>query len=201
MIPGGLTEWSVLDMEKVLNKIGASGTAITWITDGLDESEDHLAGSSSPPFSSRGRRKAKTIVATLSKFATDVARSRMKFILLSRPELSIELEISRTQRRFPNTYRIRLQDKNRYDIELLINKGLRKLRNAMCSFDSDDEHDCENSLSLRSAMLMDTELQRIRSYLVANSNGVILWVTIILGDLEEHASDGMSTFNELEQKL
>jgi hypothetical protein len=47
----------------------------------------------------------------------------------------------------------------------------------------------------------ESQLEMIRAYLIEHANGVILWVTLIISDLEMYTSKGMFIFSELEQRL
>ena len=202
------TEFKTTLGSEILGKISASGTAVICIVDAMDEAEDTA--------SLYRRDRARSILPMLGNLISNAEESRIKFIVLSRPEPFIELDFRAVQRMVWSTYRIVLELENRADIELLIKKGLESLRNALHAYDSDGESypldtDGRNFKStkykgLRAARTNlssseGTALQNIRSYLCEHANGAILWVTLIIGDLEYHAANGMSSFSELEFRL
>lgn len=47
----------------------------------------------------------------------------------------------------------------------------------------------------------ESQLKMIRASLLENANGVTLWATLIISELEMYTSKGMFTFGELEQRL
>ena len=201
-------EFGATEASKILEEISASGTTIVCIIDAMDEAKAVTVP--------HDHKRTKTILAMLCDLISNVKGSRIKFIVLSRPDPLIELDFSRVQRKLPNAFRVLLEKENKADIELLINKGLGTLRNAIHAYDSGGESlhlDLRKQLpksrknkGLRTmqtslSKLETAALENIRSYLRENANGVILWVTLILGDLEENAAYGMSSFAELEVRL
>jgi hypothetical protein len=115
-----------------------------------------------------------------------------------------------------HTYKIVLEMENRQDIGLVIEKGLRKVKRAIHANDSDSESEprpistprpnprkirgLRTILKCLDASEVET-IERIRKYVWDNAQGVFLWVTLILSDLEEHAYSGRSSFKDLEFRL
>jgi hypothetical protein len=93
---------------EVFGKIAAAGIAVLSIIDAMDESKGIKS-------EKRGARNV-TILSTLSKLVTDFPDSRLKFIVLSRPDAFIELDFKKMQQKFPHTHRITLEWNNKVDI-------------------------------------------------------------------------------------
>lgn len=210
--------WTQEGMILILQAITKAGRPVICVLDALDESEDarlHHRISTSP----QQKSQKETIISTLSKLISNFKSSRIKFLVLSRPDPFIELDFRKQQKIYAHTYRILLEWENRADIQLIIDKGLRSLRNALRLYDSDSEnyggsntrfyhasHRLMKHKGLRNTQMANRSdeyatLQRIRLYLTENAHGVILWVALILSDLETHATNGLSTFSELEELL
>jgi hypothetical protein len=100
---------------------------------------------------------------------------------------------------------------------VLVDHGITCLQTAFHTYDSDSDInvDCRRDKAKRKVPLrngMDRALQnlqaseadalqRIRDYILEHARGVILWVTLILKDLQQTAGGGMFTFTELESRL
>jgi hypothetical protein len=118
-----------------------------------------------------------------------------------------------------DTFRIVLEKENNPDIRLVIEKGLHRLKRSIHANDSDAESDVESepvsankrrgkrSLGGQRTILKSMKateidsLARIRKYMSKNAQGVFLWVTLILTDLQDQAAAGMSSFASLEARL
>lgn len=197
---------------KILERISASGTSITCIVDAMDEAESSLNGVTGTP-AQGGIARISSILGVLSSLVVGVAESRMKFIVLSRPEPLLELDFLRTQRKLNNTFRITLEYENRPDIEILVSRGIEALKAAIHTYDSDaDDVELEPlrvhripriaRQTVRHIQVSEAEtLRRIREYILENARGIILWVTLILEELQHMASGGMVTLVELEARL
>lgn len=116
---------------EVFGKIAAAGIAVLSIINAMDESK----GSKSEK---RGARNV-AIMSTLLKLVTNFPDSRLKFIVLSRPDAFIEFDFKKKQEKLSHTNRITLEWNNRVDIRPIIDRGHGFLRSAMHSFDSDDD--------------------------------------------------------------
>ncbi|KAK3299555.1 uncharacterized protein B0H64DRAFT_371884 [Chaetomium fimeti] len=198
----------------ILGRVSASGTSIICIVDAMDEAkpttEAMLRGAAA-------QRKSRilTILGALARLVVGVEGSRMKFVLLSRPEPLLELDFLRAQRKLEHTFRITLENANRTDIEVLVTRGVASLQAAIHTYDSDSDVDvpCYEDKSepkgppgMRRALqnMQPSEvdaLGRISDYILQHARGIILWVTLILKDLQATAAAGMSTFQELESRL
>lgn len=190
----------------LLQKISGTGLSIVCIVDAMDEAKglDQL--------DSRDVRRARTILSQLGNLLSKVRDSRMKFIVLSRPDPAIEIDYSDIKRRCYNIFKVVLEHENEGDIHYVIEKGIGSLQNAIHAYDSEENDDLPPTntrkykglrtiRSDQSASGEEASLDRIRSYLKTNARGVILWVTLTLGKLEDHAAGGMCTFAELEQLM
>jgi hypothetical protein len=203
---------------QILERVAAAGTSIICIVDAMDEARSNnetiLRGSNA-----ERRGKILTTLGALARFVVGVEESKMKFILLSRPEPLIELDFVRAHRKLENTFRITLERENGTDIEVLVDQGITSLQAAIHTYDSDSDVDsdidvdrCRDKANRRFPPGIHRALQnvkaseavaleRIREYILEHAQGVILWVTLILKDLQQTAAGGMSTFTELESRL
>lgn len=178
----------------------------------MDEAEPELKGVTGTP-AQGGIARISSILGVLSSLVVGVAESRMKFIVLSRPEPMLELDFLRTQRELKNTFRLTLEYENRPDIEILVSRGIEALKAAIHTYDSDgDDVALEPSRvhkvpriarqTLHNIQVSEAEtLRRIREYILENARGIILWVTLILKELQQMASGGRVTIVELEARL
>ncbi|OIW22746.1 hypothetical protein CONLIGDRAFT_687165 [Coniochaeta ligniaria NRRL 30616] len=197
---------------KILERISATGTPIICIVDAIDEAEPDLNGVARTPAHGRTARIS-SILGVLSSLVVGVAGSRMKFIVLSRPEPLLELDFLRAQRKLESTFRVTLEYENRTDIEILVSRGIESLKAAIHAYDSDSDGGTSRSMRLRKSSRIPCQalrhiessevdtLRRIREYILEHARGIILWVTLILKDLQETASGGMVSFVELESRL
>jgi hypothetical protein len=204
---------------KILERISSTGTSIVFIIDGLDEATPELrqvVGTDT----CRKPSRIRTILGVLSNLVVGIAVSRMKFIVLSRPEPQIEMDFVRTKRKLGATFRITLEDTNQGDIDVLVRRGLEDLKGAMRTYHDDSDSESDEGVDLLESQSAvhsrppprrqplgqltgshDDTLHRIREYILQNARGVILWVTLILKDLQQVAAGGMVTFLELESRL
>jgi hypothetical protein len=199
---GQSCDWTLEELEEMLNKTVVSGVEIICILDGLDESENN---------EQRGKTR-QTIFAALLKLVSDLPDSRLKFIILSRPTTDIERVFAQQAKcashdtgEHKRCHKIILQEENLKDIETIVDNGLRSLQEALHSFSwSNDESDDPGTLaSIFSTMQRheDEGLEEIRAYLLHNTKGVILWVTLVIKALESHCRCGGVTTTELKRKL
>ncbi|KAG4428205.1 hypothetical protein IFR05_016312 [Cadophora sp. M221] len=202
--------------------------SILCVIDAMDESRD-TSGLYSPPGLDTSTGHLREI---LNLFLTivNVPSSRIKVLVLSRPNRQIEKSLK-------HSHRIVLEYANTRDIEMIADAGLKVLRKSMTSFDSSDEEDPLPSINVRSCQAStnraphrfainkrpnksmswkasqasrmflkarkreEEELSSIRTYILKHAQGVILWVTLIMQDLIHHVQKGMFTFIELKELL
>lgn len=202
-------QWSDADTKRMLECISSTGTPITCIIDAMDEAKDPVDTSHSLTNQS-GTHRIQTLFTVLQSLIWGTTGSKIKFVVFSRPEPSIEMDFNKINRSYGDVFRIILQQENRADIDLLIEKRLKLLRAANHAYDSesDDEPGRKSkrkykgltNVQSRVSTSEDGALNNIRSYLRDNADGVILWVTLVLGELEAYASTGMVTLKELEKR-
>lgn len=201
-------DWAADDMMRMLRKISQSGIAVMCIIDAMDEADPVSDEKSSGYIDSR----QSTILSVLSKLILDISGSGLKFIVLSRPEALIEREYLQIQRRLSNTFKIVLEHANQNDIQLIIEKGLSAVREAIHAYDSEVDRVVTSHRRMKKYKGLKTvrqdqshsekrSLQNIHSYLQEHASGVILWVTLALGELCILASSGLSTFAQLEERV
>jgi hypothetical protein len=204
---GEQREWRATEFNRALEKISESGTSVICIIDAMDEAKEAPVVSTGRPEVSR----TGTILKTLWSLMSGTKSSKIKFIVLSRPDPLIEMDFYHIRKTFPDTYKIVLEHENHCDIDLVIGKGLRTLNEAIYAYDSDLEDDGVRSGgarkykgldSARAALSRseDVALENIKLYLQKYAEGVILWVTLILGELEDLAYDGLLNLTELEER-
>ena len=94
---------------------------------------------------------------------------------------------------------------NSKDIATIVDNGLRSLQEALHSFSLNDDESSDPRIlgSVFSTMQKheDEGFEEIRSYLLHNAKGVILWVTLVINALESHCRSGGITTTELKRKL
>lgn len=155
------------------------------VIDALDESES-VTGSSS--------LKSKHRSFDLLQMFTEIANSRnsrVRFVLLSRPEPVISKSLS-------NCLKIKMEQYNNRDISIMIEDGIEKLRVAWqdalsCDSQNDDSTDSYEDFDASSDSLshesqpsnddfetQEATLRKIRAHLKTHANGVILWVILMI---------------------
>jgi hypothetical protein len=213
-------------LPRVFSRLAEAGpdiSPIMCLVDAMDESRDESIGTRND---SHNSQTCLEDVLDLFLDVTHLPASRIKFLVLSRPNLHVE-------RSFRHYHMVVLEKANTKDIEMIVDSGLRALRKAMTSFDSSDEGDehpestlhkrhqpqlhidsCSSRNSVLSARKSrskrmfklsrdseDKELSAIREYILEHARGVILWVALIINDLLRHVEKGMFTFTELKRLL
>lgn len=154
---------------------------ILCIIDGMDES------------GSRDTEQGKRFLG-LSAELVENPISRLKIMILSRPYGAIE--------RAYGTYDILLEVENFGDIEKVVDAGLRSLRSAIHSDEElplfaqrrraireghEDGPKPAQRISTDTLMIEQTEMEIMRSYLLENARGVILWVSLCIGEAIRYA--------------
>ncbi|KAF2113267.1 hypothetical protein BDV96DRAFT_648235 [Lophiotrema nucula] len=203
---------SLRSMQEILRNIIATGIRIQCIVDAMDEAE---AGEDV-----HSRQK---LLITLSDLVALPETSRFKIIVCSRPIHDIDVAFSRHQRLFGSVHKIVLQAENSGTISSTIDVGLTSLRDAMRFWGDNyvppqapdlkgpyqqkrppkglSRPERLSPFQEKQKRREDSMFKKIRSYLLVNAQGVVLWVTLILGVLESTIRKGMYTFSELEQRL
>ncbi|KAF3807774.1 Protein SERAC1, partial [Colletotrichum gloeosporioides] len=176
--------WEFEQLEKVLLSIpdlechGRGGNrTIFLILDGLDESSDNL-------LSKQTRERVFGLFATLCKFDKPKI---FKIITLSRPEISIKNAIR-------PTHIIDMKNERNCDINIIVETRLSRLWRYLMS-------DNDNSIAPGTLHTSSYQLGFIREHLLENADGVVLWVIMVLRQLEEHASSPASTVASLRKAL
>jgi hypothetical protein len=211
---------------RVFSRLAEAGpdiSPIMCLVDAMDESRDESIDTCNDSHNSQTCLEG---ILDLFLDVTHLPASRIKFLVLSRPNLHVE-------RPFRHYHMVVLEKANTKDIEMIVDSGLRELRKAMTSFDSSDEGDehpestrrkrhqpqlhidsCSSqdaALSARKSRSKrmfklsrdseDKELSAIRDYILEHARGVILWVALIINDILRHVEKGMFTFTELKRLL
>ncbi|KAJ4859587.1 NACHT domain-containing protein [Trichoderma breve] len=102
-------------------------------------------------------------------------------------------------------HKIILQHENRQDILRIIDNGLVAIKKVMESLDSLDEDNSSNEDPMPLDEIFEEvpldAMNGIRTHLINNAKGVILWVTLIIDQLMQHCRTGGITLEELERLL
>ncbi|KAH0593772.1 hypothetical protein MHUMG1_08523 [Metarhizium humberi] len=159
-------------------------------------------------------------VIKIFKSIVEGPRSRVKLVVLSRPNKSIE-------QAFKSCYRILLENENTNDISAIVDARLQCLQRSVHSADtSEDETEPQSiysGLTRQRAQEMPSrsrakkrgqdrlfkqmreteaeELRMIGAYLKKHASGVILWVTLIVEELAQRMAEGLFTYEELHALL
>lgn len=208
----GSQDWITFgNLKNVFSFIANASVSALCLIDAMDESDDDQ---------SKGRRKH-----VLSFFASAMwknANSRLKFLILSRPEHDIEMFFTRLQNSYHQLGVIKLHESNEEAIRIIIDSGIDSLERDMRPSEySDDESDEATDRSkktklspfraqtnrqrrLRSSNLYrreQKELDKIREFLVDNAQGVILWVTVTVATVKSIMGPTFYTWTEVRKVL
>ncbi|CAI6341293.1 unnamed protein product [Periconia digitata] len=190
MMDDGAARWDRDDLESILTAICRAGEEAMFILDALDEAQD-------------------ASIIELLKELVAFPRSRFRFVVLSRSNAKIEMQLH-------DTHRIRLEEENDGDVSRYIDTRLGELEERMKKpeFQLKDRSDSRTrgtqlrSLQLESRPMspgLNTpehqELDKMRKYLKSNAQNTMLWVKLVLDDLQEVLSDSVYTFYSLRQVL
>ncbi|UQC87345.1 uncharacterized protein CLUP02_12849 [Colletotrichum lupini] len=157
------------------------------VIDALDESES-VTGSSSL----KSAHKNFDLLQIFTEIAS-AWNSRLRFVLLSRPESVISKKLN-------NCLEIKMEQYNHRDISIMIGGGIKKLRVAWHNAVSSDSDDNPANFYENSNVSTDSQSQKIqssndnlkiqedtlgeiRAYLETHANGVMLWVILVLRKL------------------
>ncbi|MCJ1388247.1 hypothetical protein MMC18_001092 [Xylographa bjoerkii] len=210
--PIGFIEWLWYDLETAFHCVSETRDRtrkIYCVLDAMDESNDDSLNETN-------RAKVLQFVSSLVRLClkSPHSGSQFKFVVLSRPARGIEREL----RSFP---RIELRWENQKDIQKIIDTGLVEIRREMVMDD-----DCRSPLYESSSTpgydafqvqldkivngedeftsnggIADEELLVWRDYMIANAEGVVLWVILVINDLKQQVSRGLYSFTELREHL
>ncbi|KAK4063744.1 hypothetical protein Trihar35433_8452 [Trichoderma harzianum] len=194
---GSSGEWSLDDLQCIIKSIVSSSMPIICILDGVDESAAN----------EKFQRTRETILRNLIELAL-IPGSQIKFIMLSRPAPDIVIRFnSHVKSTSPSKkcHKIILQHENKQDILRIIDNGLVAIKKAMESLESWDEDNSSNEDPMPLDEIFEEgpldAMNGIRTHLVNNAKGVILWVTLIIDQLMQHCRTGGITLEELEKLL
>ncbi|KAH8774050.1 hypothetical protein BGZ57DRAFT_403716 [Hyaloscypha finlandica] len=204
-------DWITVEyMLEILRAIAAAGVRAIFVVDGMDESEDANTAE-------QGRR---AVLSQFSYLVSEIPRTKMKFLVLSRPSPDIEQHFWRHYQRHGNLNFVIFEHENADDIRKIIKSGMRSLRRAMHPFRDDHDLPSEQGFSSEKALgrkrkkpriettqqrnaqeLEEKECQKMKCYLEEHAQGVILWVTVILAILKTEIESGVYTFRRLHEKM
>ncbi len=202
------TLWTQHDLEMFLRRISTSprDTSLIAVIDALDESEDGAESEVSRDH--------------LTAFLLDLAchqQSRLRLIVTSRPYRSFT-------EAFRNCEQIVLEQVTKDDIATVVDRGLSWLRNSLDreqgqsgSFVAVDSPTQQRRRSRRQDRLkairtgpqpttvfmtfLDDEFKSMREFLLANANGVFLWTTLVLRELERISKTPLFNVQDLKKIL
>ncbi|OQU97004.1 NACHT domain-containing protein [Cladophialophora immunda] len=206
--PGSKQWWtSNAELINIFDNIAHTGASVTCIIDAMDESQDN------PDYDN----SREAILTGLSRMVSDVEKSRIKLIILSRPFLDIDVVLSQHQSRYGNVYKLVLELENMAAIAKLVDNGMLSIRNTMRRFDIGNEKSPSRGvIRMRNRPNINTEqkvlspigqgdrdagYEGMRKYIFQNAQGVVLWVKLIVTVLERRARQGLCSFSELELVL
>ncbi|CAN9313452.1 unnamed protein product [Alternaria alternata] len=203
--------WNAKDCEQVFEHISNSGVEVVCIIDAMDEAADATTESQ---VKSCGESRMRSILDTLYSLGSGLGDCKMKFVVLSRPDASIEMDFKKIRKTSIRTYKIVLERENQKDVNMLIEKGLHALHRAIGAFDSDSdsEDDSDEARCMRKyrglpsersscSSFQETALKNIGDFLRRYAEGVILWVNLIIGELEDLARSPLVGLPELENHV
>lgn len=215
----GSVQWTWDDLEGAFQGIKRSqggSRKIFCILDAMDESKNDSLN-----VAQRSRVFQLLRTLCLDEKSQTASPVTFKFIVLSRPARDI-------QRGLKGCRKIEMHKENARDIRVLVDQGLKSLRELMRQDDSEEDttsHDDSDTISQittlspsvisrrrsrsgahskEKAAAEQTEDQQIlemRKYLIGNADGVILWVLLVIQELSVQVARGFFTFKTLKEKL
>ncbi|KAK1712979.1 uncharacterized protein BDZ83DRAFT_756849 [Colletotrichum acutatum] len=182
--------WLLSELSDLLTTLALSPSTprTLAVIDALDESE-----SVTGPSSLKSTNNSFDLLQMVTEIASP-RKSRLRFVLLSRPESVISKNLN-------NCLKIKMEQYNNRDISIMIEGGIKKLRVAWQNAVSPNSEDHDpTDFYEDSNVLTDTQSQKsqssndnlkiqeetlgeIRAYLEINANGVMLWVILIVQQL------------------
>uniref|UniRef100_A0A8H7KD73 Nephrocystin 3-like N-terminal domain-containing protein n=1 Tax=Bionectria ochroleuca TaxID=29856 RepID=A0A8H7KD73_BIOOC len=167
--------WSYDDLRTALQSLHQIDfpLKIVNVVDGMDESDN-------------ARRD--DVLGFLPGLSTRTSHCTIKILIASRPETDIKLHLARARR-------IVLQEVNTEDIQKVVATGIEKLKRLSTGYEN-------NETLLPSERNRDRDsFSTIKDYIVDNSRGVFLWVSLILRDLEKPVREGRYTMTSLNKRV
>lgn len=172
----------------VLEKVVSTGRRVMTIVDAIDESNsdpNHDKGAQSG-----GAVQRKDILEKFQELVSRIPNSRAKFIILSRPICALaELQAKQTT---PDYFMITMEQENQDALSLVIEDSLESLKRQIL-----EEKGENGELSLNEK----ASLERVKSYLTKNSDGVILWPKLIVNDLASALEESDDIVRNLTKRL
>ena len=177
--------WSIDGLMRVLERIVLNverARPVFCVLDGLDESENQAHSSSD------------SLTNLLGFFDGLARRSKgFKIIVLGRSHPDIDHKLK-------NHNRIVMQEVNKSDVVTVVDRGISSLLTVLYSDDSSDEEATfTHSQGMRGSER--TALEGIRSHLLNEADGVILWVKVCLSTLEARALEPFCSLEDLELEI
>lgn len=142
------------------------------IVDGLDESD---------------YKKRRDLLQFLRRLSATTSNCTVKILVASRPETEINAHLM-------GAGNILLQDENIEDIRKTVDRGINGLA-CLCS-----RRELGEGQSHPSQYLSPNDFSGIKDYIIDNSQGVFLWVSLVLKDLERHVRKGAFSMKSLEKR-
>ncbi|KAH7142801.1 hypothetical protein B0J13DRAFT_50914 [Dactylonectria estremocensis] len=165
--------WEMGDYERILKTLATHGLPAACIVDALDESE----------LGADVFFRLREHVVELLTGLVDTPSSRLRIIVLSRYTPDIDRSFRRWSKQEGKLSHITLEQENARNIACLVDHGMAVLKKAMDDFDSESDDEMEDlqlgylprRIPVRQETTNET-FSRMRSFLVTNAQGVILWV-------------------------
>ncbi|KAH5423486.1 hypothetical protein HBI23_198590 [Parastagonospora nodorum] len=190
----GSNDWITLDnMKSIFAAIANAGVSILCLIDAMDESEDE-----------ESKMARKHILRFLAKTTLDHEDSRVKFVILSRPEYDIEGFFTYFHENYDDLGVIKMHEANHEAVRIIVDVGIESLVKSMRPFELSPDDDDENAprrkkpkkrtrpghyhqqrgATLNLPQRDQDELETVRKFLLSNAEGVILWVTVCIATVK-----------------
>ncbi|RDW84011.1 uncharacterized protein DSM5745_04337 [Aspergillus mulundensis] len=143
------------------------------IVDGMDES---------------GSMQRDDLLRFLYALSSETTKCTFKILVASRPEPDINTELMRCRH-------IVLQDENMGDVREIVDQKIKAIKDLCMAGGSD------NDLSLSRQDRFQDGLSMIGEYIIDNSQGIILWVSLVLKDLVRDVNKGAFTVASLDKRV
>lgn len=202
--------WSYDHLKKILLRLaqeqelssiyGYNGFNIHFIIDAIDESENQRMEG----------HQAVNILRLFSSLCSQDGCNFIKIILVSRPEDRLKRELGKVDD-------IELEKENQADIVMIIEAGIQAIWASR--FDDYDASSTSGIAALEDSQIVKDEGYKpldfehakrasddvsefMKTYLLENAEGVILWIVLIIEDLKDHAELlGSYTMNDMKARL
>ncbi|KAK5997022.1 Intracellular membrane-associated calcium-independent phospholipase A2 gamma-like protein [Cladobotryum mycophilum] len=184
MDPMDSSQWTSEILVDIFKKICQGPSHVICILDAMDEAENS------------------TVLDLLRDIVNDKRGSNASFIILSRPDIDIE-------RRFDGIPGLMVEDENTHDIHKIIELGLGSLQQSIHSlnFGAASRLAAPRSVIRRSRFgsiaasqaREEQTIRRIRETLLSKAQGSILWVKLVLDQLDKSTREcGGATLDDME---